>query len=167
MSDDPQKKASDAKPKTENGAQGKQVLLQKIYLRDASVEVPDGPMIFTGEWKPAMDVDLNTRINEVGEQTHQVRVTVTVTAKLTDKTAYIVEVDQAGVFRVAGFDNDADLQQILGAYCPAMLFPYVRETISDLIQRAGFPQFLLQPVNFDALYQQHLAKENAPAEAKH
>ena len=148
-------------------AQGKQVLLQKIYLRDASVEVPEGPMIFTGEWKPEVDVDLNTSINEVGEQTHQVTVTITVTAKLGDKTAYIVEVHHAGVFRVAGFDDQTELRQVLASYCPNMLFPYVREAVGDLIQRAGFPQFLLQPVNFDALYQQHLANEKAPAGATH
>jgi len=167
MSEDPAKQPGDASQGAQTKAQGKQVLLQKIYLRDASVEVPEGPMIFTGEWKPEVDVDLNTQINEVSEQTHQVTVTITVTAKLGDKTAYIVEVHHAGVFRVAGFDNQDELRQVLASYCPNMLFPYVREAVGDLIQRAGFPQFLLQPVNFDALYQQHLSKENAPAGATH
>ncbi len=167
MSDDQEKTVGGTPHNTENGVQGKQVLLQKIYVRDASVEVPDGPMIFTGEWKPDVDVDLNTQINEVSEQTHQVTVTITVTAKLGEKTAYIVEVHYAGVFRVAGFDDPAELRQILGSYCPTMLFPYVREAVGDLIQRAGFPQFLLQPVNFDALYQQHMANENPPADVKH
>jgi len=163
-------------PQGGQATKGKQVLLQKIYLKDASVEVPDGPLIFTREWKPEIDVDLNTRINDIGENTHQVTVTITVTAKQGEVTAYIVEVQKAGVFQLTGFDSEAELRQILGTYCPNSLFPYVREVVGDLIQRAGFPQFLLQPINFDALYQQHLKSEQnseqdpppkQPADATH
>ncbi len=142
---------------------GPQVVLQKIFLRDCSVEVPDAPMIFTREWKPQMDVQLNTDVQDVAEKTHQVTLSVTVTAKLGESVAYLVELQQAGVFVVQGFDKPEDRRAVLGAYCPNVLFPYVREAASDLIQKAGFPQFLLQPVNFDALFQEYL-KQQASAE---
>ncbi|MDT0619565.1 MULTISPECIES: protein-export chaperone SecB [Spectribacter] len=142
---------------------GRRVLVQKLYLRDASVEVPGGPGIFEGEWRPQIDVDLNFRVGDLGEQRHEVSVSVTVTAKRDDKTAYIVEVDQAGVFLVSGFDDTDEHQRVLGAYCPSVLFPYVRETVGDLVQRAGFPHFLLQPMNFDALFEQHRRSQDADA----
>lgn len=149
-----EEKASDQATNGGNAAQ-RQVALQKIYVRDASIEVPDGPRIFTRDYKPEVNVDLNTRIQGLKDDAHQVMLTVTVTARQGDETAYIVEVQQAGVFRVQGFDDDAERGQVLGAYCPSVLFPFVRETVADMIQRAGFPHFLLQPVNFDALYHEH------------
>lgn len=149
----------------EDAGDGRRVTLQKIYLRDASVEVPDGPRVFTSEWKPKIDVDLDTRIQNAGQDHHHVVVTVTVTAKLEDHTAYIVEVQQAGVFTLQGFGEE-DRRRVLGVYCPDTLFPYVRETVSDLVQRAGFPPFLLQPINFDALYRSGRTQaEAAPDEA--
>lgn len=142
-----------------NGAQ-RQVGLQKIYIRDASIEVPDGPRVFTEEYNPEVNVDLNTQIQNLSEETHQVVVTVTVTAKQEDRTAYIVEVQQAGVFQLDGFSEGDERNHVLGAYCPSVLFPYIREAIGDMVQRAGFPHFLLQPVNFDLLYAQHQAGNN-------
>lgn len=139
----------------DNGQAQKQVALQKIYIRDASIEVPDGPRVFTQEYKPDVNVDLNTRIHNLSDETHQIVVTVTVTAKQADRTAYIVEVQQAGVFRIEGFTEERERNHVLGAYCPSVLFPYVRESVGDMVQRAGFPHFLLQPVNFDLLYAQH------------
>lgn len=147
----------------ENGQAQKQVALQKIYIRDASIEVPDGPRVFTEDYKPDVNVDLNTRIHNLSDETHQVVVTVTVTAKQADRTAYIVEVQQAGVFRIEGFTEEGERNHVLGAYCPSVLFPYVRESIGDMVQRAGFPHFLLQPVNFDRLYAQHQQNPDAPA----
>lgn len=158
---------------SETGSEGdRRVTLQKIYLRDASVEVPGAPAIFAGDWQPAIDVDLNMRVENLGEQSHHVTVTATVTAKQGENTAYIVEVEQAGVFRVAGFEDEQTRRQVLGAYCPSVLFPYLREAVGDFVQRAGFPHFLLQPVNFEALYARHLeaqsegAGDEAPA-ARH
>ncbi|RJS91592.1 protein-export chaperone SecB [Salinisphaera sp. Q1T1-3] len=130
--------------------------LQKIYVRDASIEVPDGPRVFTLDYNPEVNVDLNTQIQNLSDETHQVCLTVTVTAKQEDRTAYIVEVQQAGVFQIEGFDEQ-ERDHVLGAYCPSVLFPYVREAVGDMVQRAGFPHFLLQPVNFDLLYAQHRA----------
>lgn len=155
-----------AQKKSSAEGQGMQVLMQKVYLRDASVEVPDAPRIFTGEWQPQMNVDLDTHVENLGEQAHQVTVIVTVTAKQGDATAYIVEVQQAGVFQVSGFDDDAQRLMVLGTYCPNALFAFAREAVSDLIARAGFPQFLLQPVNFEALYQQHLQSQDQHSQTR-
>jgi len=141
---------------TTNGDQPSQpqVMVQKIYVRDASIEVPEGPHAFTQDYKPEVNVDLNTGTQEFGGEDYHILLTVTVTARQQDKTAYIVEVQQAGVFRVHGFAEDAQRQHALGAYCPSVLFPFVREAVAAMVQRAGFPPFLLQPVNFDALYQE-------------
>lgn len=141
----------------------RQVGLQKIYIRDASIEVPDGPRVFTEQYNPEVNVDLNTQIQTLSEETHQVILTVTVTAKQGERTAYIVEVQQAGVFQIEGFDDEGERDHVLGAYCPSVLFPYIRESVGDMVQRAGFPHFLLQPVNFDLLYAQHRANDGAAA----
>ncbi len=144
----------------------RQVGLQKIYIRDASIEVPDGPRVFTEEYNPEVNVDLNTQIQSLSDETHQVVLTVTVTAKQGERTAYIVEVQQAGVFQIEGFPDENERDHVLGAYCPSILFPYIRESVGDMVQRAGFPHFLLQPVNFDLLYAQHRASgDDAPNDA--
>lgn len=153
-----------------NGDQSNQphIALQKIYVRDASIEVPDGPQVFTQDFNPELNVDLNTQIQELGEDGYQVMLTVTVNAKQGENTAYIVEVQQAGVFQVSGFGDEEQRAHALGAYCPGVLFPFVRESVGDMIQRAGFPHFLLQPVNFDALYQeQHKQGAQAAAPVAH
>lgn len=135
----------------------RQVGLQKIYILDASIEVPDGPRIFIEQFTPEVNVDLNTQIESLSDDAYQVVLTVTVTAKQEEQTAYIVEVQQAGVFQISGFDDEQERGHVLGAYCPSIVFPYIRESVSDMVQRAGFPPFLLQPVNFDMLYAQHMA----------
>jgi preprotein translocase subunit SecB len=142
-----------------------QVLLQKIYLKDASLEVPLAPQVFTRQWQPQVDVQLNTRTTELSADAYQVMLSVTVTAKLGEDTAFLAEVHQGGIFTLKGFTNPQDKAVTLGAYCPGLIFPFAREAIADLVQRAGFPQLLLQPVNFDALYQQHLARAQAPPAA--
>lgn len=152
----------------ESAGGGRQVSLQKIYLRDASVEVPQGPLVFMREsQQPRVDVDLDTRIQRAGEEHHHVAVTVTVTARVGEEVAYIVEVQQAGVFTLQGFDNDDERNRVLGVYCPDTLFPYAREAISDLIQRAGFPPFLLQPINFEALYRRQREQPDASKTVSH
>ncbi|HFE32247.1 MAG TPA: protein-export chaperone SecB [Gammaproteobacteria bacterium] len=135
-----------------------QFALQKIYLKDLSFETPNSPAIFTEQWEPAINVELQSSGKPLGENVHDVVLTVTVTAKLGDKTAYLVEVQQAGVFTVAGF-SDEERAQMLGSYCPNILFPYAREAISDLVAKGGFPQMLLGPVNFDAMYAEHLQRQ--------
>ncbi len=130
------------------------------------MEVPQAPLVFTQEWKPKMDVQLNTDVKNVADKTHQVTLAVTVTATLGEQTAYLVEIQQAGIFVLQGFDDEQQRRAVLGAYCPNVLFPYVREVVSELVQKAGFPQFLLQPVNFDALFQEYLRqRDQQPAQA--
>jgi preprotein translocase subunit SecB len=155
-----QEQAGAGQPK----ADSKQVILQKIYLRDASLEVPNAPDIFTREWSPKLDVQLNTAVQDLSPEVHHVVLTVSLTARLGDHTAYHVEVQQGGVFKLTGFGDGEERRAVLGAYCPSVLFPFAREAAADLIQRGGFPAFLLQPVNFDALYQQHRAQVRAERE---
>lgn len=135
-----------------------QFQVQKVYLKDASFEAPNAPAIFTHDWDPKINVELNTRAERVNEEVMEVVVTVTITAKLQETTAYLCEVQQAGVFTVKGIEGER-LNGLLGGYCPQILFPYAREAVSDLIAKGGFPQMLLAPVNFDALYAQQRAQQ--------
>ena len=135
--------------------QQQQFSIQKIYLKDVSFESPNAPGVFTeGEWKPEMNVQINTEVKSIGDDRHEVTLMVTVTAKQQEKTAFLVEVRQAGIFHLMGFEAE-QLGGMLGAYCPETLFPYAREAISDIVTKGGFPQLLLSPVNFNALYMQH------------
>lgn len=140
-----------------------QFALQKIYLKDISFETPNSPEIFTEEWKPDVNVELATSGKPLTDEVMEVVLTVTVTAKLGDKTAYLVEVHQAGVFTMHGFNED-ERSHMQSSYCPNILFPYAREAISDLIGKGGFPQMLLAPVNFDALLAQAKQQTETPAE---
>ena len=135
-----------------------QFQLQKIYLKDTSFETPNSPEIFTENWEPDVNVELQTAGKPLADDVNEVALTVTVTVKVDDKTAYLVEVHQAGVFTLSGF-NETERAHMLGSYCPNILFPYAREAISDLIGKGGFPQLLLAPVNFDALYAQHMQQQ--------
>lgn len=149
----------------EQQADQRQVAIQKIYVQDSSLEVPNAPEIYTKDWKPNVDVKLNTGVRNLSDDTHCVVITVTVTAELEGQTAYLAEVQQAGIFLVRGFDSNEEKSAILGAYCPNLLFPFARETIADLVAKAGFPHFLLQPVNFEALYQQHVSQAKTTSES--
>ena len=131
-----------------------QFAIQKIYLKDTSFETPNSPEIFTEKWEPEVSVELQSSGKPLADGVHEVMLTVTVTAKLGDKTAYLAEVSQAGVFSLTGFSEE-ESAHMHGSYCPNLLFPYVREAVSDLIGKGGFPQLLLAPVNFDALLAQH------------
>lgn len=132
--------------------------IQKIYVKDISFEAPNSPKSFTEEWKPAVNLDLNTNAQGIAEHTFEVVLSITVTVNNNDKTAYLVEIQQAGIFNLANFADDT-LREMLGAYCPNLLFPYAREAVSDIVTRGGFPQMLLAPINFDALYEQHMKQQ--------
>lgn len=134
-----------------------QFSIQRIYVKDTSFEAPNLPGLFreAQDWRPEINMDLNTSSSVLEEGTHEVVLSLTVTAKLADKTAFLVEIQQAGIFQAAGLDNE-QLAHTLGAYCPNILYPYAREAVSSLTARGGFPPLHLAPVNFDALYAQHL-----------
>ena len=136
----------------------KQFAIQKLYVKDVSFESPNAPAVFTEEWKPAVDINLTSNAGKAPQDLYEVSITVTVTVKNNDKTAYLVEATQVGVFGVTGFP-DPEMGPLLGSYCPTVLFPYLREIVSELVSKGGFPPLLLNPVNFDALYAQHV-KQN-------
>lgn len=142
----------------------KQFAIQKIYTKDLSFETPNSPSIFTQKWEPGVDFNLGTHVTPLENALFEVSLTVTITVKCGETTAYLVEVNQAGIFTLIGF-NDQEMGPMVGSFCPNILFPYAREAISDLVTRGGFPQLLLAPVNFDALYAQHLQQlqQQAPA----
>jgi preprotein translocase subunit SecB len=133
----------------------RQFNLQKIYLKDVSFETPKSPEIFTLPWEPSVDFNLSSNAQQIQDGVYEVGLTVTVTVKVEDKTAYLAEITQAGIVTAVGFPND-EMGHLLGSYCPNLLFPYAREAISDLVIKGGFPPMLLAPVNFDGLYAQHL-----------
>lgn len=165
MTDTPQTPPAAPEAANNGAADARQVLLQKIFVKDASVEVPQAPAVFTRPWQPQVDVQVNSKVDDLGNDHWQVVLTVTVTAKLGEDTAFLVEAHQAGVFTIKGFQRDAELGAVLGAYCPGLIFPFARETIADLVQRAGFPQLLLQPINFDALYLEHQRRQQQAAQS--
>lgn len=130
--------------------------IRRIYTRDISFENPNAPQIFAEEkWAPEVSINLTNQVVKVADDLHEVALGVTVTAKLGDKTAYLVEIQQAGEFQTTGFEG-GELRELLGVYCPGLLFPYLREAVSTLIAKGGFPPLHLAPVNFEALYSQHL-----------
>ena len=138
-----------------------QFTMQRIYAKDVSFESPASPDIFRQNWQPNVNVDLNTRSSKADETgNHEVILTITVTAKMEDKSAFLVEVQQAGIFFAAGIEEDS-LKQILATVAPNILFPYAREAIDALVVKGGFPPLMLAPVNFDALYQQAMAQQAA------
>ena len=141
-----------------------QFAIQKIYLKDVSFESPNSPQAFTdGEWQPQINVQINSSHQHISDDTHEVLLNVTVTAKHNEKTAFLAEVKQAGIFTMSGFPEE-NVAGMLGAYCPETLFPYAREAVSELITKGGFPQLLLAPVNFNALYSQQM-QQQAEAQA--
>ncbi len=141
----------------ENAAQTeqKQFAIQKIYVKDMSFETPNSPGVFTQEWRPGINLEVNSTASKVADGVHEVVLSLTVTAKLGDNTAYLVEVQQAGIFTMQGFE-EAEVGPMLGAFCPGTLYPYAREAVSDLVARGGFPQLVLTPINFDAMYAQQI-----------
>ena len=142
------------------GEQTPQFSLQRIYVRDLSFEAPKSPEIFRQEWTPSVSMDLNTRQKALEGDFHEVVLTLSVTVKNGEETAFIAEVQQAGIFLIKGLDA-ASMSHTLGAFCPNILFPYARETLDSLVVRGSFPALMLAPVNFDALYAQELQRQQA------
>jgi preprotein translocase subunit SecB len=137
---------------------GVQITLQSIYLKDCSYESPNGPRLPDGQtWDPKFQLNMNTTANEIGGAAKEIVLTITLEAKHSESVLYLVEVKQAGIFTIEGGNNE-DLQRIVGSFCPNVLFPYARESISALVAKGGFPAFLLPLVNFDALLQQAAAQ---------
>jgi len=136
--------------------QGPEFAIQKIYIKDLSFEAPGSPAGFLKDWKGETNVQLNTKARQLNDQegVFEVELGLTVTTSNQGETAYLVEVKQAGVFVARGFPED-QRGHLLGAYCPNLLFPFVREVVADMVLKGGFPQLLLQPINFDALCAQH------------
>ena len=137
--------------------------IEKLYVKDLSVEVPNAPEIFLEQDAPQVEIQLNTSGRGVGDNVFEVILTVTVTAKMEDKTVFLVEVGQAGVFRIMNVP-DEQIEPLIAVACPNILFPYARETVSDAVTRAGFAPIVLQPVNFESMFMQRMQEAAASAE---
>jgi len=137
-----------------------QLVLQKIYVKDVSFEAPNAPQIFQEideNAQPQVQLNLGQKASDLGNDLYEVVLSLTLTCTVGQRTAYLAEVEQAGVFGIAGF-GDTDKAGILGSYCPNLLFPYARQVISSMVLEGGFPPFLLQPINFDALFAEQLRR---------
>jgi len=133
--------------------------IQRVYLKDVSYESPMTPQVFLDtEWRPQVALNLHTETTKLENDLFEAVLTVTVTVKIEDKTVYLIEVKQAGLFLIRGIPGER-MGHLLGSFCPNQLFPFAREEIAALVQKGGFPQLLLDPVNFDALYAQHMESQ--------
>lgn len=157
---------------SESSEQQKQFSIQKLYVKDVSFESPGTPHSFGfKKWDPKVDLNLGNTQSHVDGDIYEAVLSITATVSLEDKTVFLVEVHYAGLFAIVGFD-EAERKYLLGSQCMNVLFPYLREVVSDLTIRGGFPPLVLSPVNFDALYQQHLQQqgqqqpEQQPAETE-
>lgn len=134
--------------------------IEKIYLKDLSLEIPNAPQVFTEQQSPKIDIRLHNEVKTIDNSVFEVVLTVTVTAKHEDKTTFLVEVAQAGIFQVRDFPPQ-DLDAVLNVVCPKNLLPYARETVSTVLNRAGFPAVILPHVGFETIYQQRLQEQQA------
>lgn len=145
----------------ENQPVEQQFIIERIYIKDISFEAPNSPAIFTQNWEPDTNLNLNTQVNPLGDDHYEVELHVTVSVKDNeDKTSFLVEVVQAGTFLIQGYPQE-QLGHLLASYCPSNLYPYAREVISNLVSKGSFPEMHLSPINFDALYAQRLQEEEA------
>ena len=148
----------------EKSETSKQFAIQKLYVKDASFESPESPDSFNfTQWDPKIDLNLTNSLKNIDGELYEVVLCVTVTVSQEDKTLFLVEVHQAGLVSISGFDEE-EKKYLLGSQCMTILFPYAREVVSDLSIRGGFPPVILSPVNFDALYQQHMQQQQAATE---
>ncbi|MFT5716270.1 MAG: preprotein translocase subunit SecB [Oleiphilaceae bacterium] len=136
--------------------------LQRIYVKDLSFESPNSPQVFQKQWKPEVKMDLSTKHKKIAENLYEVVISVTLTVSVESMTAYIVEVQQAGIFAVQGIEG-TQLAQALNAFCPNLLFPYLRETIDTTVVKGSFPAMMLAPVNFDAIFAQAVMQKQKEA----
>ena len=139
----------------------RQLQLQKVYVKDASLEIPLAPQVFTRNWQPQLDVQVASALQTLNAEQHHVLLSITVTAKLDQDVAFLAEVQQAGIFAIRGVTDEAERKRVLGTDCLNILFPFAREAVAELVQRGGFPQLLLQPIDFVALYDEHERKSPA------
>jgi preprotein translocase subunit SecB len=156
----------------------KQFILQKVYVKDFSFESPKAPTVFTTQVQPSSQLNIRSNTQEVAPNTHEVSLTLTIEAKDNDSVLFLVELVQAGIFTIEGY-NDEERSALVGSYCPSTLYPFAREAIAEVVSKGGFPPLLLQPINFDALYAQARRErdgkaaaaaqvtEQAPAEGTH
>lgn len=135
-----------------------QFMVQRIYVKDSSFEAPGTPAAFQQQWEPELSLDLNTKYNKLEQHVYEVVLSVTATVKNQNSVAFLVEVKQAGIFTIEGAESQ-QLDHLLGSFCPSLLFPYAREAITSHVIRGSFPQLVLAPINFDALYMQQLEEK--------
>ena len=147
-----------------NGAAetGPQLTVQKVYVKDASFEAPGAPHIFQEQGQSRVELNLGQKAQQLAPNVYEIVLTITVTCKTGEKTAYLAEVQQAGIFGLAGFDPQ-QLDMVIGTYCPHVVFPYARQAISYLIEQGGFPPFLMQPINFEQIYADNLKRRQQAA----
>lgn len=138
-----------------DGAQGAMFTLEKIYLKDVSFEAPGAPQVFNEQGQPNLQMNLSQKVQRLGDNAYEVVLGVTLTCTINEKAAYVAEVKQAGVFGLSGFD-ERGLDMMLGTHCPTALYPYARQAVGELVASGGFPPFILQPINFEALYAETL-----------
>lgn len=142
----------------------KQLAIQKIYIKDFSFESPHTPTVFArNDWSPKTDLNLRSSHTAGSDNNHEVVLTISVEAKEEEQTFFLVELHQAGLFHISGYSED-EFKALVGSFCPNILYPYAREAIASVVAKGGFPEFVLQPINFDALYSQGLAQAQARAE---
>jgi preprotein translocase subunit SecB len=151
-----------AAPQGDGAPQGAGFAIERIYVKDLSLENPGAPQSFQLTEQPQVEVGMRTRGEQIGQDVYEFVLTLTVTATVGGKTLFLVEASQAGVFAIRGVPPD-QLQPVMAINCPNVLFPYARETIADATMRAGFPPVHLAPINFEALYQQQIAQQQVPA----
>lgn len=154
---------AEQKVAAEEKAAQPQFALQRIYVKDISFESPNSPEVFQAAWKPQINMDLNTASNKVSETQFEVTISLSITAKVDEKVAFIVEVQQAGIFHISGIEGP-QLAQTLGAFCPNVLFPYAREAVDSMVNKGSFPSLMLAPVNFDAIYAEALKRKQEEAQ---
>lgn len=156
--------AEAATPAGAEQPQGPQFALQRIYLKDSSFESPRSPGVFQSQWSPTINFDIKTKSDKVQDDVYEVVLVLTAEAKLEEKSAFVVEVHQAGIFTAKDFDAE-QLEQILATVCPNILFPYAREAIDALVVKGSFPALMLSPINFDVLYAQQKQQQAEKAAA--
>jgi len=147
-------------PNTPHENTGKQLVLQKIYVKDISFESPLTPDIFSKTIAPQTQLNIKSSAKEVAPDLHEVVLTLTVEAKDKDQTLFLIELQQAGIFLIQGYKTD-ECRTLVGSYCPGALYPFAREAVATMVSKGGFPQLLLQPINFDALYAQALKQQTS------
>jgi preprotein translocase subunit SecB len=141
-----------------------QFAVQRVYLKDLSYEAPMGAAAFRKQWKPGVNQELNTKASKVEDDLYEVVLTLTITVKVEEETAFLVEVHQAGLFAIKGIEGQ-QLAQVLNTVCPNILFPYAREAVDSVVVKGSFPALMLPPINFDALFAQAMAQAKQKAEA--